>query len=101
MNQILTDLAISLIGSFGIGFVIAMFAKYFPKEQTFNKSIAPSAEFFAVLLHSICVKKLRLKYKQESDIEEGVFKTVAFWLDSWIKVFMAKWNSLIAERYEK
>lgn len=101
MNSLLIDLGLSLFGSLGIGICVSIFAKVFPKDDIYRSITKPSAEYCAMFIHALCKNRLKLKPKQEADIEEGIFKTIAYQLDGWIHTFIAKWNELIAFRQDK
>lgn len=85
------SLIIGALVGFGLPLVIsigvALFAKFFPKEATFNKFIAPIAEKHAKLTEAILGRFLKPVDAQK--VEEGVIITLAYWLDSYIRVFVA------------
>lgn len=96
LQQAGIDVLISLISGIGISALVAIFAKKLPKEETFKKRLAPIAEWCAVTIHKFFGKYLTPI--AEKKLEEGVFLTLAYWLDGWIHVFIAKLNDLIYER---
>jgi hypothetical protein len=82
-----------------IGAALWAFGKYLPKQATFDKFFSPVAEKCAVVVDLFLGRWL--KPVDEDKLEEGFFKTVAFWLDGWIHVFMAKLGELIDARLKK
>ena len=76
-----------------LAILIGIFAKVFPKEETFAKRLAPIAEGAAIAWHALLGRWL--KPAEEAQIEEGVCVTLAYWLDGMIHVFMAKWSELV------
>jgi hypothetical protein len=82
-----------------LGIGLWAFAKFLPKQATFDKFVAPMAEKNAAVLDFFLGRYL--KPADEDKIEEGFFKTIAFWLDGYIHVFMAKLGQLIDERLKK
>ena len=82
-----------------IGMGIGLFAKFFPKEETFKAKIAPVIENFATATFILLGRWL--KPSEMEKVDNGLFKTLAYWLSSGISVFMAKLDSLIAEAEAK
>jgi hypothetical protein len=101
MNQLLLG---ALLG-FGVpailGIGIALFAKLCPKEQTFKTKIAPFAENLADASYILMSTTFKLKPVDIDKIEEGFFKTIAYWLDGFIAVFMARLDIKITEEINK
>jgi hypothetical protein len=80
----------------GLSLFVWIFAKYCPKEETFQKRIAPFAEECAMFLFLFMGRWL--KPVDMEKVEEGFFKTLAYWLDGWIHTFMAKLDFLVNEK---
>jgi len=91
------NILLGLLLGFGVPAIISigvsLFAKFCPKEETFKKRIAPVVEGAAVAFYTLMSRWL--KPAEIDKIEEGVFKTLAYWLDAGIHTFMAKLNELI------
>lgn len=76
-----------------LGLGVVLFAKYFPKEKTFDEKIKPTAEMAATVFFTFFSKWL--KPVDFDKVEEGFLKTVAYWADKWIQTFMEKLDALI------
>jgi hypothetical protein len=85
------SLIIGALVGFGLPLIVsigvALFAKFFPKETTFTKFIAPIAERHAKITEAILGRFLGPVDQQK--VEEGIIVTLAYWLDSYIRVFVA------------
>jgi len=96
MPEWLLGLIIGIGGPAVIGLALWAFAKYLPKQGIFDKFIGPWATANAIVVDALLGRWL--KPVDEDKIEEGFFKTLAFWLDGYIHVFMAKLGELIDEK---
>jgi hypothetical protein len=99
MNSTLLALVLGIGLPAIIGLGVGMFAKFFPKEETFKSRIAPISEMCAGAVFFFMGRWL--KPSEIDKIEEGLFKTLAYWLDGFIAVFMAKLDNLITEATKK
>jgi hypothetical protein len=66
-----------LLGS-AIGIVVALFARIFPREKTYNEKIGPMILAVARMFSRFLRK--RLGHEAEEKIEEGIVCTVLYWL---------------------
>jgi hypothetical protein len=76
-----------------IGLALWVFAKYLPKEGTFRRYFVPIANAWAITVYAMLGRYL--KKSDMEKVDEGFFKTLAYWLDGFIHTFIAKLDSLI------
>jgi hypothetical protein len=99
MSHTIIALLCGLGVSVAIGLGVSLFAKFFPKEETFRTKIAPVVEKIAVGFFMLLGRWLKI-----SDIEkvdEGILKTLGYWLVNSSNVFFDKLDSLIKNAENK
>jgi len=93
----MNNIVLGIILGFGVpallGLGLVLFAKYFPKEKTFDEKIKPIFEKAAVVFFAFGSRWL--KPVDFDKVEEGFLKTIAYWLDKGIEAFMNKLDELI------
>jgi hypothetical protein len=68
-----------------VGIGVSLFAKFCPKEDTYNKRIKPFVVKLAKLLDNFL--DLKMGKDNADKIEESVFATVAYWLENSVRDF--------------
>ena len=99
MNAILTGLLLGIGLSAAISAGVVLFAKFLPKEATFKTKIAPLAKNLARVVYLFMRRWLNVS--DVDKVEEGFFKTIAYWLDGGIAVFMAELDIFITNDQNK
>lgn len=70
-----------------IGIIVALFGRFLPKQETYDKRIRPVVQGAARALSKLL--RLKLGAASADKIEEGVFVTIAFWVDQSARDFIA------------
>ena len=78
ITQILIGVAGTVILSVGIGLTVSLFAKFFPREKTYNEKIGPVVKKLAGMLSKFL--RARLGPESERKIEEGILCTILYWI---------------------
>jgi hypothetical protein len=86
MNSLVTQLLLSIGLPAACGIGVALFAKFLPTDKIAKEKIVPSAQFCAMAVHKTIGRWL--KPVDEAKIENGIFITLATWMDCWIHSFM-------------
>lgn len=87
MPEWLTGMLVTLGATAGTGLLVSLFAKFCPKENTYDKRIKPIVILWAKTV-SLALGRW-IGAGNAAKIEEGIFHTLAFWMTSAVNDFYA------------
>jgi len=99
MNEAIISIVVGFGISAGIGISTALFAKIMPKEKTFTTKIAPVVKKIAIA--TFYLMRSRLTMSDIKKVEEGIFKTLSYWIDSSIHLYTATIDEMIFKDTKK